>query len=80
MILTTEPDRRDDNPDLSRDECRILKGPTNGPQIPALWSYCRGPVVNTHWQLCQKHEDDRTRMIAADEARGMTYMKDTHDE
>jgi len=55
-----------DHPDLTATECRIsLSMSTMRDREPPRWlsAHCRLPVVNDVWQICQKHDDERDRLI-----------------
>jgi len=61
------PDRSLDHPDLRPDQCRICLSVNLGfqPMRPRLVSaHCCEPVVDDVWQLCQRHHDERERLVA----------------
>lgn len=62
-----------DSPLLQPDQCRVTHpivsgGRTNAARDPAT-QHCCAPVVNKLWQLCERHNADRLRMITADRVR-----------
>lgn len=64
-------DRSRDAPELRADECRIsltVYLPDKG-EITSYRSHCRELVVNPDYQICERHNDDRQRMIASDKRK-----------
>jgi len=61
------PDREFDHPDLRPDQCRVCLVVNLGqPPAPPRWlnSHCLRPVVDEDWQLCQRHHEERERLVA----------------
>jgi len=55
-----------DHPDLAETECRFgLNVNIGREEIPPRWisAHCRQPVVNHDWQICEKHNLERDRLI-----------------
>jgi len=56
-----------DHPDLRPDQCRVslVVGTDMLPiRISRLKAHCLAPVVDDAWQLCERHHQDRERLVA----------------